>query len=82
MARGERRLTGPVPDHKFRAISVVFFLIGRPSTPYEDELLTEREKAAFRRGEAEYLRGEYLTLEELRAHLSRLRKRNAVPRRR
>src|SRR5688572_28651068 len=38
-------------------------------TPYEDEPLTEHEKAAFARGEAEYRRGEYLTLEELREHL-------------
>jgi metal-responsive CopG/Arc/MetJ family transcriptional regulator len=51
-------------------------------TPYEDEPLTEREKAAFARGEAEYRRGEYLTLEELRAHLRKRRKRNVARRRR
>ncbi len=51
-------------------------------TPYEDEPVTVREKAAFARGEAEYRRGEYLTLEELRAHLRKRRKRNVARRRR
>jgi predicted transcriptional regulator len=50
--------------------------------PYEDEALTEDEKAAFERGEAEYRRGEYLTLEELRAKLRTRRKRNVARRRR
>lgn len=50
--------------------------------PYEDETLTDREKAAFARGEAEYRRGEYLTLEELRAHLRKRRKRHVARRRR
>lgn len=51
-------------------------------TPYEAETLTERETAAFARGEAEYRRGEYMTLEELRAHLRKRRKRNVARRRR
>ena len=50
--------------------------------PYEDETLTGEEKAAFERGEAEYRRGEYLTLEELRAHLRKRGKRNVARRRR
>ncbi len=50
--------------------------------PYEDEPLTEQERAAFARGEAEYRRGEYLTLEELRVRLRKRRKRNVAGRRR
>jgi predicted transcriptional regulator len=50
--------------------------------PYEDEAITDDEKAAFKRGEAEYRRGEYLTLEELRAKLRARRKRNVARRRR
>ncbi len=50
--------------------------------PYEQETLTEREEAAFARGEAEYRSGEYLTLEELRARLRKRRKRNVARRRR
>jgi metal-responsive CopG/Arc/MetJ family transcriptional regulator len=49
---------------------------------YESEAITEDEKAAFARGEAEYRRGEYLTLEELRARLRKRRKRNVARRRR
>jgi len=49
---------------------------------YEDEAMTDEEKAAFTRGEAEYRRGEYLTLEELRARLRKRRKGNVARRRR
>lgn len=52
------------------------------SARYEDEAMTEEEKAAFARGEGEYRRGEYFTLEELRAHLRKRRKRNVARRRR
>jgi predicted transcriptional regulator len=52
------------------------------AAPYDDETMTEAEDAAFRRGEEEYRRGEYLTLEELRAHLRKRPKRNVARRRR
>jgi hypothetical protein len=42
--------------------------------------MTEREKAAFDRGEAEYRRGEYLTLKKLRERLRKRRKRTVARR--
>jgi predicted transcriptional regulator len=49
-------------------------------TPYDDGAMSEDEKAAFKRGEAEYRRGEYLALEELRARIRKRRKRNVARR--
>jgi len=49
---------------------------------YDDAAMTAVERAAFERGEAEYRRGEYLTLEELRARLRKRKKRNVARRNR
>src|SRR5262245_11276905 len=47
-------------------------------TPYDDEAMMEDEKAAFKRGEAEYRRGDFISLEELRARLRKRRKRDVA----
>jgi metal-responsive CopG/Arc/MetJ family transcriptional regulator len=52
------------------------------TVPYDDEPLTAADEAAIRRGEAEYRRGEYLTLEELRTVLRKRKKRDVARRRR
>ena len=50
--------------------------------PYDAEKPTAAEQAAIIRGEAEYRRGEFLTLEEFRARLRRQAKRDVARRRR
>ncbi|HEY7608558.1 MAG TPA: ribbon-helix-helix protein, CopG family [Alphaproteobacteria bacterium] len=50
------------------------------AVPYDDEPYTAADRAAVRRAQAEYRRGEYLTLEELKRKLGHVARRRSAKR--